>query len=320
MRILGLINKDNGSGFHRVMMPLLLMPVVDSYITNSITEADFEKGADIVYYSKVIGDGVLELAHKYKSKIIIDIDDYWHLDPHHISYNQYIETGFAKMQTTQINQAHLITTTHERLAELIYPYNKNVVILPNAIPNHEYFTVSKSESKLPRLFWQGSITHEKDLMLLKNPFKRLTGCATVIAGYTQHDVWGKMVNAFTNGLSLPGMVLPGLPPYQYYSNYSHADICIAPLIKSKFNSLKSNLKVLEAAHAGLPIICSKVDPYLSLPVLYAENQKDWFRHINGLIHDEAMRIELGEVLKGFCEVNYNYETINKKRYGCFNAA
>lgn len=218
------------------------------------------------------------------------------------------------MQIKHLQNADLITTTHERLAELIYPYNPNVVILPNAIPDHEYFNFDRSESILPRVFWQGSITHEKDIALLKNPFKRLNKCATVIAGYTKHDVWGKMVNAFTNGLSLPGLVLPALPPHQYYSNYAHADVCVAPLLDTKFNNLKSNLKAIEAAKAGLPMICSKVNPYLDLPVLYAESQRDWFRHINNLIHDGAMRIELGDQLKGYCEVHYNYETINKKRY------
>jgi glycosyltransferase involved in cell wall biosynthesis len=317
MRIIGLVNKDSGPGFHRIIMPLLLMPDIDTYITNSITEEDFEKGCDAVYYNRIIGDDVLKLAIKHKAKIIVDIDDYWHLDHYHIAFDDYKNGGFANLQIRHMQVADVITTTHERLAELIRPYNSNVIICPNAIPDHEYFKTEKSESKLPRIFWQGSITHEKDIMLLKNPFKRLNNCATIIAGYTDHPVWKKMVNAFTNGLSLPGMVLPGKSPFEYYSNYSHADICIAPLVASRFNALKSNLKVLEAAHCSLPIICSKVDPYLDLPVLYAESQKDWFKHINNLIHDEGMRNELGTILNGHCKIEYNFQTINQKRYENF---
>jgi glycosyltransferase involved in cell wall biosynthesis len=319
MKIFGLIQKDSGPGFHRVMMPLLMMQGVDTYITNSITEADFEKGCDAIYYNRVISDEVLALKDKYGFKVIVDIDDYWHLDPHHIAYEQYKFDNFAALQIKHIQQADVVTTTHKRLAALIRPYNDNVVVCPNAIPDHEYFSAERTESVLPRIFWQGSITHEKDVMLLKNPFKRLQQCGAIIAGYTDHDVWGRMVNAFTNGLSLPGMVLPGTSPMEYYKNYAHADICVAPLISSPFNSLKSNLKVLEAAHAGLPIVCSKVDPYLNMPVLYVEKQSDWYKHLNSLIHDKAMREELGKSLKEYCQTEYNFETINQTRYACFNS-
>lgn len=316
MKILGLINKDSGPGFHRIMMPLLMMSGVDTYITNAVKPEDFEN-AYAIYYNRVISDEVITEAKQRGIKIIVDIDDYWHLDQHHISYEHYIEQDFAALQIKHILSADLITTTHERLAELIKPHNTNVVITPNAIPIHEYFKTSRSDSELPRIFWQGSITHERDIQLLKNPFKRLDKCATVIAGYTKHEAWDRMVSAFTNGLSIPGLILPGLPPHEYYNNYSFADICIAPLIKSRFNGLKSNLKVLEAANAGCPIICSAVDPYLNMPVLYAESQKDWYKHLNMLIHDEAARKDYAFSIQGYCQRNYNFETINKIRYENF---
>lgn len=316
MNILGLINKDSGPGFHRVMMPLLMMDGPDCYITNAATEEDVDK-ADVIFYNRVCGDAIYSYAKAKNKKIVVDIDDYWRLDPHHIAYSEYIINNFEAMQIRHIEKADLIITTHERLAAKIKRYNDNILICPNAIPNHHYFDIERTESALPRIFWQGSITHEADLMLLKNPFKRLTKCAMVIAGYTKHDVWGKMVNAFTNGLTLPGAVLPGLPPHEYYRNYGAADICVAPLLKTEFNSMKSNLKVLEAAHAGLPIICSRVDPYLDLPVLYAEKQTDWFKHLNMLIHDADARYIHGHNLKNYCDKYFNYKQINQLRHDRF---
>lgn len=317
MRVLALIKKDSGPCFHRVMMPMLMMDGVDAAITNVCQPETFERGFDTLFYSRDISDGVLSLARQYNMKVIVDVDDYWHLDYHHISYTKAKEVAWAKRQEAHIWHADLVTTTHERLAELIRPFNSNVVVLPNSIPNHQFFDITKTESATPRIFWQGSITHERDLVILKNPFKRLNKCATVIAGYTEHPAWDTMVNAFTNGLGLKGMVLPGLPPQEYYSNYAHADICVAPLIKSKFNGLKSNLKALEAAYSGLPIVCSDVDPYLDLPVLYASKQGDWFKHLNALIHDKDMRIELGQQLKQYCDKEFNYKLINQKRYEYF---
>lgn len=316
MNILGLMNKDSGPGFHRVMMPLLMMDGTNRYITNSAKEEDIDK-ADIIFYNRVISDQLHDYAKQQNKKIVVDIDDWWKLDYHHISFDNYREANFEALQIRHIEQADLITTTHERLAAKIKPYNDNILICPNSIPDHEYFKTERTESLLPRIFWQGSITHEADLILLKNPFKRLSGCATVIAGYTKHDVWGKMVNAFTNGLTLPGAVLPGLPPHEYYRNYGCADICVAPLLGTAFNSMKSNLKVLEAAHAACPIVCSKVDPYLDLPVLYAESQKDWYKHLNMLIHDTDARYIHGNLLKNFCNKHFNYKEINQLRYERF---
>lgn len=319
MNILGLINKDSGPGFHRIMMPLLMMPDTDVYITNVAAEADVDK-ADIIFYNRVCGEQLHAYANQHGKQIVVDIDDWWELDYHHVSYGLYKEQNFASLQIKHIEQADLVTTTHERLQAKIKPYNERCIVLHNSIPNHKYFDTERTKSVLPRIFWQGSITHEQDIALLRGPMRRLQGCATVIAGYTKHDIWGKMVNNFTNGLTLPGAVLPGLPPHEYYRNYGSADICVAPLLDTAFNAMKSNLKVLEAAYSRLPIVCSKVDPYLDLPVLYAEKQTDWFKHLNMLIHDKSARVELGQRLYKYCNENYNFDKINQDRYDRFTEA
>lgn len=315
MRIIGLVNKDSGVSLHRIIMPLLMMDGIDCYITNSIQESDFEKGCDAIYYNRMTSDNIINLKKKYGFKIILDVDDYWKLDYHHIAYHDYQLNNFETLQIKHLHLADLITTTHERLAEKIYPYNKNVIVTPNAIPDHEYFKIEKQESEKVRIFWQGSITHEKDIELLRNPFKRLNGSNTlnVIAGYTKHETWDRMVSAYTNGLKLPGVVLPTASPTEYYKNYQYADICLAPLIKSEFNSFKSNLKILEAAHAGCPVIASKVNPYLEMPVLYADQQGDWFKHINSLVNNPELRKDIGNNLKSYCNTHFNFNKINRYR-------
>ncbi len=318
MNILGLINKNSGPGFHRVMMPLLMMDDHNVYITNSVKEEDFVN-VDYIYYNRIISDNVLAMRDKYGFKVAVDVDDYWRLDYHHIAYTDYIAGNFESMQIKHLQAADVVTTTHERLAEKILPYNQNVVIVPNAIPNHEYFQIEKTLSEKVRIFWQGSITHEKDIELLRGPFKRLGGknVHIVVGGYTKHETWDRMVSSLTNSLSISGSILPGVDPRDYYKNYSFADICLAPLVKSEFNSMKSNLKILEAAYAGLPVIASKVDPYLGLPVLYVEKQSDWFKHINAVVNDADMRDEYGAALKSYCHTYFNFDIINQTRKELF---
>lgn len=318
MKILGLINRNSGPGFHRIMMPLLMMEGPDVYITNSVKVEDFE-GCDYIYYNRVISNEVLACREKYGFKIVVDVDDYWELDYHHIAYKDYLVNDFGSLQKMHLRNADVVTTTHERLAEKIIPYNNNVIVVPNAIPNHEYFAFNKTESERVRIFWQGSITHEKDIELLRGPVKRLdpNKVMMVMAGYTKHEAWDRMVSTYTSGLKLNGSILPGTATHLYYHNYSFADICLAPLVESQFNSFKSNLKILEAAHAGLPVIASAVHPYHDMPVLYAEKQSDWFKYLNKLINNPELRKDIGQNLKEFCNRNYNFQKINQKRKEIF---
>lgn len=313
MKIVGLVNKDSGCGFHRIIMPLLLMPGVDVYITNAVKEEDFI-GCDWVYYNRHTSDSILDVRHKYNFKVAVDVDDFWNLDHFHIAYQDYQTNKFHELQVKHLELADVVTTTHERLAEMIYPHNRNVIVCPNAIPDHEYFSFEKTESKFARIFWQGSITHEKDIELLRGPFSQLdhNKFMSVIAGFNDHPTWHKMVRYFTDSLRLKGAVLPGCSPFEYYKNYQYADICVAPLVESKFNSFKSNLKILEAAHAGLPIVVSQVHPYLDMPVLYAKG-REWFKQVNTLGHKPELRRELGANLKEYCSIHFNFNKINQIR-------
>jgi glycosyltransferase involved in cell wall biosynthesis len=122
-----------------------------------------------------------------------------------------------------------------------------------------------------------------------------------------------MASAYTNGLKLKGVIMPGLPPHLYYSNYKYADVCVIPLVDSPFNSMKSNLKVLEAAHSGLPVIASAVHPYLDVPVLQVKKQGDWYKWLN----DVDAQQENAKVLSEFVKINYDYNTINENRRKVF---
>jgi len=319
MKIIGLIKRDSGVDLHRILMPLILMDGHDAYVTNAVEEKDFEERCDAIYYNREVSEDVLKAARKVNAKIVLDVDDYWHLDPHHIAYNEYLETKFADIQISHIQRADVVTTTHERLAEKISEFNKNVVIVPNAIPDHQYFPVNKTESERTRIFWQGSITHEKDIALLQGPVKRLDHrkVLMIIAGFTDHPVWHSIVSAYTNGLQLKGAILKGEPPHQYYKNYQYADICVCPLLGTTFNGFKSNLKILEAAHSGVPVIASAVNPYLNMPVLYTHSQKDWYKHLQLLINEPEARKEQGERLHRYCKEHFNYNLINEKRKECF---
>ena len=334
MKILGQIKRNSGCDYHRVIMPLTQMEGVEVFITNDFKEEYFTD-IDIYFYNKVIPPDTLEqikgYQKKYGFKIAVDIDDYWELDPHHILYKHFIETNFATDQIENITSADVVFTTHERLLEKIYEFNKNVHILPNAICKTGQFNIERTPSKLARLFWQGSATHEEDIALLARPIECLKPICTqikmILAGHemdNRADVWQRICHSYTSGFQHQYKIIPGVPvtDYQdpetgYYNAYAEADICLIPLLASPFNKMKSCLKVLEAANLGLPVICSYVHPYLNLPVFYAKNSTDWVNHINRLVKSKKRQREAGQELKEFCDTHFNFHKINNERKQIF---
>jgi len=321
MKIFGLIKRNSGPDFHRIWQPLEMMPDTDVYITNAVEEKDFEeRRPDLIYYNRMISDDILLLQSKYHFRVAVDFDDYWHLDPHHVMFKYSKLNNIPEHHIKHCRIADIVTTTHERLADEIYKLNKNVVIVPNAIPDNEYFPVNKTESAKGhrRIFWQGSVTHEKDVSMLRATMKKLDPekFMSVVCGYNGDEpIWDRIADTLTAKKKLPHVVFPGVPVTDYYSNYQYADIAVVPLLSSVFNGFKSCLKVLEAAHSGIPVIASNVHPYKNMAgVLYPKNNEDWLRLLN-LPQDElnAAAAELSD----FCKLNYDFKTINLKRREAF---
>ena len=322
MRIISYVNNNNGPAYHRCIMPLLLMKGVDVFVTNDLRVEHFEKGCDIFMYNRILPDHALpiikELQHRYEFKICVDLDDYWELDEHHILYQEYQKVDFAKKQIQQIIDADVILVTHSRLAEEVAVYNKNVHVCPNAIPKQGQFDIEREPYYLTRLFWQGSDTHRQDIALLKTPIDKLGPIAgkikMVMGGYAEeHEDWYHMVHDYTANLKHQYKLIPYAPITSYYEAYKHADICLIPLLNSKFNRHKSNLKVLEAANLGLPAIVSEVHPYLDLPVFYAKHAGDWVKYIKRLVESRKRQKEAGQQLAEYCAEHYNFNKINNER-------
>lgn len=326
--------------YHRIIMPLVHMEGVDINVTNSFSEDNFTD-IDIFMYNRRLSpdaktnqeytERLYAYREKYGFKICLDIDDYWELDPHHILYKSYIEEGFATKQIDNIINADVVFTTHDRLLEKIYEFNKNVHIIPNAIPKKGQFDIERIPHHLTRIFWQGSVTHEEDIQLLARPIECLRPVANkikmILAGHeldNNADIWERICHSYTAGFQYAYKIIPGVPVTNYgepekgyYASYAEADICVIPLLNSPFNRMKSNLKVLEAANLGLPVICSNVHPYKDLPVLYANNSTDWVNHITRLVKSRKRQKDAGEELKEFCNKNFNFKKINNQRKQIF---
>lgn len=306
MRILATTTPLSGCGYHRVVNPLYYVNG-ERHVTNVPSVELLEEKWDIFFYNRITPVDVdWERTRQLTgAKIVMDLDDYWVLPPGHSHYDEYV--NLRPRIERNIREADAVMVTHARLAEKVYPLNKNVYIVPNALPyGDDQFTVERLETGGPvRLFWAGGFSHMNDIELLRNPMKRIShlNVNTVIGGYSaatpeSKNVWDRMVSAYTYGLKISGKVLPGLPPDQYMNHYCFADVCLVPLVATEWNTYKSNLKLLEAACKKIPVICSHTEPYLEggPPVFYVKNQKDWYNLVKHLVDDRRDREQYGQKL------------------------
>jgi glycosyltransferase involved in cell wall biosynthesis len=101
-------------------------------------------------------------------KVIIDIDDYWHLDPSHGLYEQVKREGIPQISINCLKLADLVVVPTSILANEVKQFNQNVVVLANALdPTEEQFKSKPSESDKLRIGWLGGSSHIKDLELIK---------------------------------------------------------------------------------------------------------------------------------------------------------
>lgn len=324
MKVLCIYDKS-GPKYHRVLLPSFLMDGVETIVNHTIVEEQLE-GVDILFFNRMVGNTTIqrmtELREKYGFKIVIDFDDHWRLDPGHYLFDTYAHYRLSEIMELFIKIADAVTVTHERLLAEVLPLNPNVHILPNAIPKWGQFLTKKQDSEFTRLFWAGGITHRKDIEILRNPVKRFTGnIQMVMGGYVDNPEFKAMASAYTNGGKLNHELLEALPVTEYYHAYSKCDIALIPLQDGRFNSFKSNLKILEAANIGAPVIVSEVEPYLGFPqriVNYVEKQIDWQLHLNTLTKNKGWALEQGLLLRYYCDTHYNFDYINEVRKQIFD--
>ena len=300
---------------------------VDIDFTPPMDDINYWKNYQIVHYHRSITgdfDKSNQLVDKLKELGIIticDIDDYWILDRSHILESVYPTQEIIN----HIREADLVTCTNEKLWNEIRPINSNVAILPNALPyGNDQFTDVREYSDKVKFVYTGSITHEEDIKLVQFPFKKVASdsvlrskihfqlCGFDDSGEGSAAIWHRMISNFTCGLKL-GDTRRFLPVTEYMNFYNDADCSIVPLRATKFNAMKSNLKLLEAASKKIPVIGSHVEPYLNSPMIQVNQQGDWYREIKKVTEDAIYRQEKGLELFEWAVANFSLFKVNEKR-------
>lgn len=293
----------SGCWYHRIGQPL-------TAFGDNVPEAK----NTVIWFSRLSAipyDKLLE----YKLagvKIIHDMDDAFNLSANHVLKETYRVNGMPERFKALLDLADVVTVTNDFLAKELSPYTKGeVVVVPNALTYDEgQFTKSTDIESGTPLTYVGGNTHLHDLEIVRKalPINELT-----IGGVSQGcQVWDEVTKRFRGVSTKPQASLD-----TYMSLYDGHKIALAPLEKNTFNMCKSNLKVLEAAAKGLPIVCSKTLPYYNDVdkdvVIFGNSENSWRSAVTKLLKDEVYRQEKAQQLAEHCRTYYQMKDANEIR-------
>jgi glycosyltransferase involved in cell wall biosynthesis len=120
----------------------------------------------------------LKTLEKLKSWGIItigDLDDYWLPTKEHPIHQLIVSTKMHLKIIANLKACDYVTTTTELFAQEIRKFNKNVLVLPNAInPKEPQFNEPTLPSEKLRVGWLGGSSHLHDLKLLDSMVSKLS--------------------------------------------------------------------------------------------------------------------------------------------------
>jgi glycosyltransferase involved in cell wall biosynthesis len=154
---------------------------VDIEYNINLDDLNFWKKYQIVHFHRSIGhdmDRTPQFIKQLQSMGIIvigDIDDYWLPTKEHPIHQLIVQNKIHEKIVANLKACDYVTTTTEVFANEIRKFNKNVLVLPNAIdPNEPQFNEPTLPSDKVRVGWLGGSSHLHDLKLLDGMVSKLS--------------------------------------------------------------------------------------------------------------------------------------------------
>jgi glycosyltransferase involved in cell wall biosynthesis len=316
-----------GCGFYRMYQPhnhLAKNYDVQVLITNGLSQFPDAKLKmyDIAIWHKAYFDfDDIQRAKSLGILTIADFDDHWILPREHIFFQTCQKDNTSSKLHRLIRAVDVVTCTTDLLADAIYKHNRKVYVLENAFDaNYEGCKPGRTKDKNFVFGYLGGHTHTRDILELRGLQRELTltesGYEFRLFGYDGGWVYKRYADILSDTKQSKNFSLfKGADIWNYPRFYNYMDCLLVPLEDTKFNSMKSELKLIEAGFFKKPVIVSDVMPYSPLAkyCLAVKRREDWARHCRRLLKEKNLARDLGETLYEAVQ-RFSIEKINKKRY------
>ena len=152
---------------------------VDIDYQPKINDINYWKKYQIVHFHRSFGDidkcpQMIKTLRSMGIIMIGDIDDYWLPTKEHPIHALIVENKMHLKIVENLKACDYVSTTTEIFANEIRKFNKNVIVLPNAIdPKEPQFNQPTLPSDKVRVGWLGGSSHLHDLKLLDGMVSKL---------------------------------------------------------------------------------------------------------------------------------------------------
>jgi glycosyltransferase involved in cell wall biosynthesis len=278
----------------------------DVVLHDSITPQEVED-SDVIVFQRQWRPGAIQ-AHEYAKSLgkftVFEVDDdLWNVHPTNPSYRAWSKPEIIGGAEALIRGADLVTTTTQPLALQLRRLNRNVRILPNMLPPEHWQVRRERPAGYDKvvLGWAGSASRGRDLETVREVVLQILGA------YPQALML--VAGSESNMVFPPHERIQMVPPVkiaQYAGSLALFDIGLAPVVDSRFNQAKSDLKFVEYGMLGIPCVASNVESYVHSIVngengFLAKNDKGWLKYLRRLIESAELREEIGGRAKVFAE-------------------
>lgn len=300
---------------------------LDGYMMDSIHTIpdDVLKEFDVAVFNRNISptlkpEFVFQKLRKAGLKIVCDMDDSPKVDSKHVLNSAHRKMNMKACILSNMLHSDLIFHTTSTLKAEIITFlavkGKKFQQAKNAIDLNDNQWERKVDYTEGLFGWMGSVTHYEDLRILHSGYSISEKPPLMLSGVTKGDrVWDKVIDMFGEDAQYE----PPRKVYEYAELMMPYDVFLAPLRDSSFNRCKSELKMLEAAALGRPIIVSNVYPYKNLAknkenCLVADNTPEsWAKAINEMKNSKYLRDDTAARLMQDVDKAYNLDIENEKR-------
>lgn len=318
--------------YYRTFVPYMEIakdPRVDIRISTVLSQrSDIDWADHIVFQRKVSQEAVLiaKQAKQCGKATYFDIDDYLHGLPDYHPYKGFYENGNYLQEMDELcNVVDRITVSTPYL-KILYKERYPSALISVVKNTTQIRPVAKRRlSKRTYIGWAGGLSHKADLAILVNPIRAIlkehpeVDFMTInYPGYKEND---QAADVFAEIPANRRIHLYGTEPHLVSNLISLLDIGLAPLIDNDFNWAKSNVKFMEYAMCGVPMIATKIGPYIDdaeACALVNNGTSEWYREMDWLVQNKKCRIEIAnEARKRLTEVydssKISLDAINPKR-------
>jgi glycosyltransferase involved in cell wall biosynthesis len=336
MKILAIARQRTACGYYRVWLPARIMREmgheVDCWEYASyydIMKPNMEKWVedhigeyDIILSDRCITEKELGLMaglrhHSPNARLIVDFDDDFCNAPWWNESRKAYMPGmpFREVGLQHMKLAEMTVVSTKELEERFKDKSHRIHTSQNLIDPGDWLglRMNPDRPKDPRLriLYGGASGHFGDLdeaqvglqAVLENPPVPIRLVALGAMPSWMHDMSRRHPDRVIN--------IPWVPDMRLYAQaiaWGGFDVALAPLADHPFNTAKSNIKWLEAAMQGIPLLCSNIGPYAEIPdgcAIKVDNSPvQWAEGLRELLKNEGLREKIcaaafGEVMENW---------------------